>query len=147
MQFNPKNIPIPEAHIIGILLGSFIHLFFKVNIFSPAWIGHLTGWPLILLGAGIALWAVFEAGEMNISSPEKLVTSGPYAYSRNPMYVSWLLIFMGFAFVLNSIWLAVFFPCVVAYVHFVEIPKEERALEQRFGARYRDYRERVRRYL
>jgi len=147
MKFNPKNIPIPEAYIIGIVLGVLLHVFFRVRIFLPAWIGHLLGWPLIFLGTGLSAWAVIEAGKINISSPEKLVTSGPFAFSRNPMYVGWSLIYLGISFVLNSIWPVALFPLVVFYIHFVEIPKEEKLLKKKFGSRYREYRNQVRRYL
>jgi protein-S-isoprenylcysteine O-methyltransferase Ste14 len=147
MKFNPKNIPIPEAYIIGIILGVLLHVFFRIGSLLPAWVGHLVGWPLIILGAGFSTWAVIEAGEMDISSPENLVTSGPFAFSRNPMYVGWTLIYLGICFVLNSIWFLILFPLVAIYIHFVEIPNEERALDQKFGDRYREYREQVRRYL
>jgi protein-S-isoprenylcysteine O-methyltransferase Ste14 len=84
---------------------------------------------------------------MDISSPEELVISGPYAFSRNPIYLGWTLIYLGIAFVLNAVWLLILFPLAAIYVHFVEIHNEEKALEQKFGDRYRDYREQVRRYL
>lgn len=147
MKFNPKNIPIPEAYIIGIALGVLLHLFFSARIFHPVWTGHLLGWPLIILGTGLSVWAVIESGEMDISASEELVTSGPFAFSRNPMYVGWSLIYLGISFVLNSIWLVALFPFVMVYVHFIEIPKEEMLLEKKFGSRYRDYRNQVRRYL
>jgi len=142
-----KNLPIPEAHIFGIVLGALLHLFFKVNIFHSTWTGHLVGWPLIVLGTVLSLWAVIEAGEIDISSPQKLVTSGPYTYSRNPMYVGWSLIYLGIAFVINSFWLIVLFPLVMIYIHFIDIPKEERFLERKFGSQYSEYRKRVRKYL
>lgn len=147
MRFNIKNIPIPEAHIAGIILGVILHLFFTATIFPAAWTGHLIGWPLIVLGTGLSLWAAVEAGEMDISAPERLVTGGPYAFSRNPMYVGWSLIYLGICLVINSIWLLVLFPFIVAYIHFVEIPKEERVLERTFGSQYREYRNEVRKCL
>jgi protein-S-isoprenylcysteine O-methyltransferase Ste14 len=147
MQIKLRNIPIPEAYLIGIFLGVLLQFIFEIRIFRLGWIGHVAGWPLIFLGTGLSTWAVIEAGEMDISSPKKLVTSGPFAFSRNPMYVGWTLIYLGICFVLNSVWFLILLPLVAIYVHFVEIPKEERALEQRFGDRYREYREQVRRYL
>lgn len=147
MRIKLKNIPIPEAHIIGIIIGVLLHLFFKMSIFHQAWIGGLIGWPLIILGTGLSIWAVFEAGEVDISSPGRLITSGPYAHSRTPMYVGWSLIYLGISFVLNSIWLIALFPLVGVFIHFIDIRKEEKFLEQEFGSRYREYRNQVRRYL
>lgn len=144
---NLKNLPIPEAHIFGIILGVLLHLVFKIKIFHSAWTGQLVGCLFIVLGIGFSLWATIEVGKMDISSPQKLVTSGPYAYSRNPMYVGWSLISLGIALVVNSLWLVAFFPLIMVYIHFREIPKEESTLEQKFGSQYRDYRNQVRRYL
>ena len=139
MRFKLKNVPVPEAHVIGIILGVLLHLFFRKTILYQAWIGQLIGWPLIISGIGLSLWAAIEAGEMDISSPKRLLTSGPYAYSRNPMVVGWSLIFLGIALVVNSIYLIVLFPFIVAYSHFVDIRREEKFLEQEFGMRYREY--------
>ena len=133
--------------MLGLVLGILLHLFLKIRIISLTWVGHVIGWPLIVLGVGLALWAAAEAGEMEISSPERLITSGPYAFSRNPMYVGWSLLYLGISFVVNSMWLLVLFPLVVIYMHFIEIPKEERLLEQRFSSKYKEYRSRVRKYL
>ena len=147
MQFRLKNIPVPEAHIFGFILGVLLQLLFKTKLFSSARIGRFIGWPLIILGICLSAWAVIEAGEMDISSPEMLITSGPYAFSRNPMYVGWSLLYLGVTFALNSNWLLAFFLPVIVYIHIWEIPKEERTLEQKIGARYREYRDQVRRYL
>ena len=135
MRTKLKNVPIPEAHVIGFLIGVLLHLLFRTRIFHQAWIGGLIGWTLIILGTGLSFWAVFEAGDMDISSPTKLVTSGPYAFSRNPMYVGWSLIYLGISFVVNSIWLIALFPLVMIYFHLIDVHKEEIFLKQEFGSR------------
>lgn len=147
MRIKWKNIPIPEGYLLGILAGIVIHFFTRKIIFPPMLVGHLVGWPLIVTGAGICCWAVAAADAEDLSSPQKLVTRGPYAYSRNPMYVGWALICLGIACVVNSIWIMIIFPGAGVYHHFVDVRKEETFLEQRFGARYREYRKNVRRYL
>jgi protein-S-isoprenylcysteine O-methyltransferase Ste14 len=103
--------------------------------------------PFLIAGIGICTWSVIEAAEMNIASPTKLLKSGPYALSRNPMYVGWTLIYIGIAFAINSIWIIAFLPIVVIYIHFVDIRKEEQILEEQFGDDYHQYRKRVRRYI
>jgi protein-S-isoprenylcysteine O-methyltransferase Ste14 len=142
-----SNVPIPEAHVVGLLLGAITQLSFPRELFRLPGIGDAFGLPLILVGIGICAWSVFEAKEMDIASPPTLLTSGPYALSRNPMYVGWSLIYLGFAFVVNSVWIIVLFPAVIAYVHFVDIPREEQLLQQQFGQEFLDYRKRVRRYF
>jgi protein-S-isoprenylcysteine O-methyltransferase Ste14 len=102
-----------------------------------------------LLGIGISLsaWSVLEASATNIESPDKLITSGPYAFSRNPMYVGWDAIYLGVALIVNSVWIIVLFPLVIAAIHYLDVLKEEQHLKEQFGEEYLDYQARVRRYL
>jgi protein-S-isoprenylcysteine O-methyltransferase Ste14 len=63
------------------------------------------------------------------------------------MYVGWTLIYLGIAFVVNSVWVTALLPLVIAFTHFVDVPKEERSMREQFGDEYLDYQRRVRRYL
>jgi protein-S-isoprenylcysteine O-methyltransferase Ste14 len=63
------------------------------------------------------------------------------------MYVAWTLIALGAALLLNTIWLLVPMPLALFYVHFVDIKREEKLLEERFDGEYVQYRAKVRRYL
>ncbi len=71
---------------------------------------------------------------------------GPYGVSRHPMYTGWTCIYLGVAFVVNTRWLILLSPVLLALVHFTALA-EERELEKRFGSAYRAYKKRVRRYL
>jgi len=79
--------------------------------------------------------------------PDKLVTSGVYRISRNPMYLGFLLILAGIAActneALNLLLALVFFLAA----HFWYIPAEERNAANAFGAAYEDYKSRVRRWI
>ncbi|MEO8448649.1 MAG: isoprenylcysteine carboxylmethyltransferase family protein [Gemmatimonadota bacterium] len=75
-----------------------------------------------------------------------LITDGPYRHSRNPIYVGYTLLYVGVACWANSIWPFVGLPVVFAAMHRVVIIREA-YLERRFGAVYRAYRHRVRRWL
>lgn len=127
-------------------MGLVLQFFASKRIFPAAWIGHALGWPLFLAGASIAAWAVKAAGNLSLGRPDSLVESGPYEYTRNPMYVGWYLVYVGTTFVFNTIWPLVLLPVVVLLTR-VAIIREERALEDRFGAGYRSYKTRVRRYI
>jgi protein-S-isoprenylcysteine O-methyltransferase Ste14 len=142
-----NNVPIPEAHLVGLVIGTALHLFYSKTLFQLVWIGHVIGWPFIIIGLGLCTWSVLEAKEMIISAPNLLLTSGPYAFSRNPMYVGWTLIYSGVALTVNSVWIILFLPAVFLYIHFVDIQKEERFLDEQFGEEYRQYQKRVRRYF
>ena len=147
MKLKWSNIPIPEACVVGIVAGGILQLFRPASVFPAAWIGHLAGWSLILLGAALSLWAAIEASDSDISSPDTLLTTGPYAWTRNPMYVGWMAIYVGVAFAANALWILVLSPLVVAYIHFVDVRGEEAWLEGRFGEQYRAYCTRVPRYF
>jgi protein-S-isoprenylcysteine O-methyltransferase Ste14 len=112
----------------------------------PAWIGHACGWPLILAGLWLAAWGVRAAADLDLQRPNQLVLRGPYAFSRNPMYLAWTLVYVGIAFVANAAWPLLLLPVVLLVTHAV-ILREERSLERRFGAAYRRYKTSVRRYL
>lgn len=104
------------------------------------------GWPLLGIGLLLIGWAVRTIGELDGRHPTGLVTTGPYAFTRNPMYVGWSALYLGIAFVLNIAWLIVVFPAVVATCHRI-VRQEERSLEHEFGDEYRSYRREVRRYV
>jgi protein-S-isoprenylcysteine O-methyltransferase Ste14 len=79
------------------------------------------------------------AGPVNLDGPERLVTSGPYAVSRNPMYVGWALLHVGAGMSARSGWMLVAFPLAAARVHH-QILQEERELGEKFPAEYARYR-------
>jgi protein-S-isoprenylcysteine O-methyltransferase Ste14 len=78
-----------------------------------------------------------------------IVRTGPYRWSRNPIYLSFSLLQLGVAFWVNSLWLLVTLIPAVALMSFVVIPREreEQYLETRFGSDYLSYKASVRRWL
>ena len=76
-----------------------------------------------------------------------VVVDGPYGLTRNPVYLGMSLIYAGLALLSGRTWAFLFLPGVLAVVQSGVVAREERYLEARFGATYRGYRERVRRWL
>src|SRR5262245_14902488 len=76
-----------------------------------------------------------------------VVRTGPYRYSRNPIYLSFSLLQLGIAFLVNSIWLLVTLIPAVLLMSLVVIPMEEAFLGARFPTEYLPYRGTVRRWL
>jgi protein-S-isoprenylcysteine O-methyltransferase Ste14 len=76
-----------------------------------------------------------------------IVRTGPYRFSRNPIYLAFSIFQLGVACWVNSLWLIATLIAAVALMAFVVIPREERYLERRFGADYLDYKRAVRRWL
>jgi protein-S-isoprenylcysteine O-methyltransferase Ste14 len=89
---------------------------------------------------------VRAAAGVDLERPDQLVDSGPYAHSRNPMYVAWTLGYLGVALVAGAAWPLLLLP-VVLVVTQIAVLREERSLERRFGDAYRSYKASVRRYL
>ncbi len=77
----------------------------------------------------------------------RLVTGGPFRYSRNPGYLSFALIYAGIATLRRSPWAMLLLPAVITTVRRTIIEKEEHYLERRFGEEYLGYEARVRRWL
>ena len=147
MRWKWNNVPIPQAHVIGLVIGAILQIFFSQKLYQSPWLGYGIGWPLIVIGIGICVWSVIEAKEMDIADPDTLLKSGPYAFSRNPMYVGWTLIYLGISLAANSFWILALLPIVLLYIHFMDIRKEEQYLDEQFGDEYRQYRKQVRRYF
>jgi protein-S-isoprenylcysteine O-methyltransferase Ste14 len=83
--------------------------------------------------------------DRDISQPNEVIDSGPYRFSRNPMYVAWTLIYLGAAALMNTLWPLTLLPLLVAFTHYIVVRREEQQLEAQFGEAYRQYRKRVRR--
>lgn len=100
------------------------------------------------MGAGITIsaLAVRAASKVDLERPSELVSGGPYATSRNPMYVGWTLLYLGIALASRNAWMVALFPAVAALTH-MDVIREEHNLEEIFGGGYTRYRQRVHRYL
>ena len=116
-------------------------------------IWNLLGVIPLALGAALLIW-VFVVGISQTPktvklglTPSLLMVRGPYVFTRNPMYVAELGIWMGWALFFGSI--GVFAAAVVlwAVVNFVVLPREEHTLELAFGQVYLQYKDRTRRWL
>jgi protein-S-isoprenylcysteine O-methyltransferase Ste14 len=76
-----------------------------------------------------------------------IVRTGPYRFSRNPIYLAFSVFQLDIAISVNSVWLLATLVGAVALIHHVVIPREERYLERKFGAQYVGYKASVRRWL
>ena len=104
---------------------------------QPTAMSMATGVPVSLLGLALRAWA---AG--CLAKNQQLATGGPYAYTRNPLYIGTLLVAAGLAVAANSIGLALLFAAVFLLVYLPVIQNEEQHLRKIFPE-YAGYAEQV----
>ena len=127
-----------------------------VRPISAPWDALRWSWlaALGLLFAAIALligaFVVFRRARTPVEpwkQTRAIVTAGPYAFTRNPIYLAFLLIQLAYAIARPNLWAVLLLPLTIAALQWAVIEREERYLERLFGDEYRAYRERVRRWL
>ena len=77
----------------------------------------------------------------------RIVRTGPYSFSRNPIYLAFSVLHLGIALAVASLWLLATLVLAWSLMAFVVIPREEDYLEARFPSEYLAYRASVRRWL
>ena len=111
------------------------------------------GWPSVLGGVALLLWCVREfyvAGRGTLAPwepPRQLVTSGPYRFSRNPMYIAVIAVLLGWAALFRSRTLLIYAVAVATAVHLRVVLAEEPWARRTFGAEWEDYQARVPRWF
>jgi len=146
------KLPPPIWTLIYILLG----LALSWSLGWPAFPGlplPALGIVLVVLAFIPPIWAVMlfrrADTEINPTSPANraLVTSGPYQFTRNPMYLGLVTLSLGIAVWIGA-WPMLIVPLAVfATANWVHIPFEEAKMRRQFGAAYEDYAARVRRWV
>jgi protein-S-isoprenylcysteine O-methyltransferase Ste14 len=117
-----------------------------------AWPRWPLGGALVVLGLTVELWALVlfrraRTSILPIRPTSAIIESGPYRYSRNPVYVGMFAIVVGAAIALDSLWQ---FAALVAFYVMIRwgvVAREEAYLSRKFGAAYLDYARRVRRWI
>lgn len=143
--------PPPLWYALAILIGVLLNRRWPLPVAASALnrIGGvlcLVGW-MALAFASIGRFRRSNTSIVPIRPADALVLSGPYHYTRNPMYVSLALLTIAFGLFLSTWWpIVLLVPAIAIVQQFVILP-EERYLQRRFGADYAAYRHRVRRWL
>ncbi len=84
---------------------------------------------------------------ITVKPAHSLQHSGIYRFSRNPMYLGLLLLYVGLAFLIGNWWTLLFVPLLIVIVTYFVIRPEEKYLGRAFGESYRAYRRKVRRWI
>jgi protein-S-isoprenylcysteine O-methyltransferase Ste14 len=152
----------PDVANFGMLRPPFVYLFAIVAAvaldfmqplrFLPNELGALIGIPIVVAALVLFLLSArrFKAAGTPVPGNRPttaVVRSGPYRWSRNPIYLAFSVLQLGIACWLNSLWVLGTLATVFGLMTWVVIPREERYLERKFGAEYLEYKANVRRWL
>lgn len=147
----------PLIFLAGFLAGSLLHyLSWPLTLHGDSGRARslmlLGGTGLILLGIALALWgvAMFRRAKTTIlpfRASTAIVSTGPYRFTRNPMYVGMTLGYVGASLLLSTAWPLLLLPLVLIAIVKLVITREEAFLAASFGREYLDYQQRVRRWL
>jgi protein-S-isoprenylcysteine O-methyltransferase Ste14 len=149
---DPRKFPIPPAiPAAGLLLGWLLGKVWPLPLPLPAWTRWIE-WPLFVIAPCIAIWAVMTFRRHNtVVDPRgkvvTIVSSGPFRYTRNPMYVSLMLLYTAGALAIGNVWVVILLAPVFLALHYGVIIPEEQYLKAAFGGQYTEYRGRVRRWI
>ncbi len=142
----------PPLLLLGSIVLGFAARWLAPFSFLPGGVPGTVG-PIIF-GVSIILffWAVFSLRRGGASIPtgeptEKIISSGPYGFSRNPIYLAMLLLQIGVSFWANSLWFLLLAAVSAGLLVWGVISREELYLGSKFGADYAEYKSRVRRWL
>jgi protein-S-isoprenylcysteine O-methyltransferase Ste14 len=139
------------VYLISIVIGALIQRDAPLR-FLPETLAAPLGASLVVLALALFAYSVAKFRAAGTPVPARkpttvIVRTGPYRFSRNPIYLAFSLLQLGTAIWINSLWLLVTLVGAVWLMHYVVIPREEQYLERRCGAQYSDYKLSVRRWL
>lgn len=141
----------PLVYLASLVAGGVLDFLHPLP-FVPEGLATPVGGTLVL--AAIALFAFAVGTFQGAGTPvpgdrptTALVRTGPYRFSRNPIYLAFTLLGLGIGVWLDSLWFVVTMAAAVAVMAWIVIPREERYLEEKFGDAYRDYKACVRRWV
>ncbi len=151
------NIPPPKPVIwpvplVVLWLGAGVLINWALPAHLPLPGAGLLGAAFYLAGFWFAIWAlwVFHQAQTTVNPAGKathLITNGPFAYSRNPIYVAMVVGGFGVGLALANLWIIIGTIPVFAILDRGVIAGEERYATQKFGQQYADYCARVPRWL
>ena len=110
----------------------------------------VSGAILMVLGEAWRMWGVATAGTVTrrrSRDVQKLVNHGPFAWSRNPLYVGNVLIWMGVITISGVLWFLPVAILLFAVEYFYIVRYEEGVLESIFGKEYLEYKQRTPRWI
>ena len=146
-----KNIHPPIIALMFIVLAYFLGRFVPLPFVVPAILRNL-GLLMTFIGFLLGMGAFLEFRNARTTvdphgSSQHVVTSGIYRFTRNPIYLGFLLMVIGLPLNSGSYWGVVMAPFYIFLMNRLVIEHEEDYLEKKFGKTYASYKAQVRRWL
>ena len=134
------RIPPPLIYVAGFVLGLVLERFFPVLVL-PKILGRVAAVLCIALGVTMTVWSVGlfrweRTSFVPIKPTTTLVIYGPYRFTRNPMYLSLVCVYVGVALWFGLFWALILFPAVMVLIQRYVIVREEQYLARKFGDKY-----------
>ncbi|HSZ58230.1 MAG TPA: isoprenylcysteine carboxylmethyltransferase family protein [Tepidisphaeraceae bacterium] len=151
-QKDPRKFPFPPAiPVAALLLAWLMEVVWPLGIHFPAWL-RWVGAFLMAAPFLLAIWAARTFRRHGtvvnpLGESTRIVTAGPFQFTRNPMYLSLMILYLGGTLAFHLPWGLVLLVPVFLALHFGVILHEERYLAAKFGPDYAAYRQRVRRWV
>lgn len=141
----------PFVLLIHIVVAFLLNWLFPLSFVSSKFAEKL-GYMFVFAGLGFAFWGIGQFRKVHTTldphgSVKTLVTSGPYRFSRNPIYLGLLCTLIGLPLVLGNSWGVLLSPIFMLSMVELVIKHEEAYLERKFKDVYTSYQSRVRRWL
>jgi protein-S-isoprenylcysteine O-methyltransferase Ste14 len=141
----------PLLYLGSILLGLLLHFAWPLPLVRHPLAAPI-GVGVVVMAVGLFIVAVRALRAAGTPVPGNrptttIVRTGPYRFSRNPIYLAFSALQVGIGLWVDSLWLLITFVPVLALMSFLVIPREERYLEARFPSAYLPYKSSVRRWL
>ena|ERR1700730_2215345 len=136
------------AVLAGLALRWVVFLPFMPASVPAGWVGGM----VFVVALALFAWAIATITRAGSNVPTSMPTTsivetGPYRFTRNPIYLSMFLGLVGLAMAFDSLWLLVMLVPFSLIIRYGVVAREEAYLERKFGDAYRQYRARVRRWL
>lgn len=141
----------PVLTLVHLLAAFLLGWLVPLPVPAAGWVA-LAGWLIAAAGLALAFWAIshFRRSETTLDphgGTTTIVTTGPYRFSRNPIYVGYVLLLVGFPLSINIYWGLVLAPTLIALMNRLVIEYEETYLAKQFGQQYLGYKSKVRRWV
>ncbi len=155
VETRPNTLPWPPIVYVAAVAAAIVLNWLVPLPWIPGPLGELlfaVGW--LVVGGALAIditamrtMARAKTTIMPHRGSDHLVTSGPFSFTRNPIYLGNTMLMIGIGLIAGIVWFILLAPVAAFVTQKLAIEREERHLEMRFGKKYRDYAKKVRRWM